>query len=665
MASFVIGGVLAIAAVVLIVNQREKRVVNLPGPYAEPTPEISTTLIDSPGGERGRMVFSQVTTNQFQPDIKFRYWWEQVPDSVTNASLVTGVLSNTRKRDYAGPEACRECHQKNFENWSSHPHRWMNAMVGEGQVKGDFSSNREIHYLGGVGKFYRQNGEFRMSTERNGKRWVYQIRRTIGSRFFQYYVGRLIEGESPDQEAQRRVDHVLPFGYWIDKKEWVPTVHVEKLEDKDQVPGDPYDNYQFSPYDRLCSECHTTLPAGDWLVRQGIIRGQKYSPRSVSFDLQGYLKDKWGADNPTDLARLMPPDQSIATLMSEFSFMKAETNAVSLGITCEACHLGCRQHVEQSRVSSTSQLPPFFFAGPHVFSSGKESAEVLGRTRENVNFVCARCHSGERTEYAGGMHTWNSTEYSDAINGHCYSPALAVEHSMEPMTCVHCHDPHLATGKKWTPSPRQDDQKCITCHQQFKVTEALTMHTRHSVESGGSRCMNCHMPKINEGMQDMVRTHRIFSPTDKAMIESNQPNACNLCHLDKPIDWTIGKLREWYGEKHDYSDAALTRHYPNRKGSVGVGWLKGPHAPTRLAAASAVTVADVRWVLPELIDLLSADPYLINRQFTQKRIEEMLGIDLRDHGYRFYMMPEERREVIEKIRPELTKMGAALSDGSR
>ena len=177
--------------------------------------------------------------------------------------------------------------------------------------------------------------------------------------------------------------------------------------------------------------------------------------------------------------------------------------------------------------------------------------------------------------------------------------------------------------------------------------------------------MNCHMPKINEGLQDMVRTHRIFNPTDKAMIESNQPNACNLCHLDKPIDWTIGKLREWYGEKHDYSDAALTRHYPNRKGSVGVGWLKGPHAPTRLAAASAVTVADVRWVLPELIDLLSADPYLINRQFTQKRIEEMLGIDLRDHGYRFYMMPEERREVIEKIRPELTKLSTALSDGSR
>ena len=43
--------------------------------------------------------------------------------------------------------------------------------------------------------------------------------------------------------------------------------------------------------------------------------------------------------------------------------------------------------------------------------------------------------------------------------------------------------------------------------------------------------MNCHMPRINEGLQEVVRTHTIFSPTNSAMIESNQMNACNQCHV--------------------------------------------------------------------------------------------------------------------------------------
>jgi len=49
--------------------------------------------------------------------------------------------------------------------------------------------------------------------------------------------------------------------------------------------------------------------------------------------------------------------------------------------------------------------------------------------------------------------------------------------------------------------------------------------------------MNCHMPKINEGINSLVRTHTIFSPTNPAMIEANRPNACNLA---TPIARSIG-----------------------------------------------------------------------------------------------------------------------------
>ena len=153
--------------------------------------------------------------------------------------------------------------------------------------------------------------------------------------------------------------------------------------------------------------------------------------------------------------------------------------------------------------------------------------------RVNVNWMCGRCHTGHRPQLAAGMATWNSTEYADAMRGSCYSK----------LTCMNCHNPHEAIGHKWPLSPLQDDQLCIKCHQQYESPEAIRKHSHHETDSAGSRCMNCHMPRMNEGLQDVVRTHMIFSPTNSEMIESNQPNACNLCHTEKSIDWTVNYLQ--------------------------------------------------------------------------------------------------------------------------
>ena len=84
--------------------------------------------------------------------------------------------------------------------------------------------------------------------------------------------------------------------------------------------------------------------------------------------------------------------------------------------------------------------------------------------------------------------------------------------------------------------------------------------------------MNCHMPRINEGIQEVVRTHMIFSPNRRDMIEANHPNACNLCHTDKTIDWTLTHLKDWYGNA--YSSEKLRGNYPHRELPAVVGWTK-------------------------------------------------------------------------------------------
>ena len=164
--------------------------------------------------------------------------------------------------------------------------------------------------------------------------------------------------------------------------------------------------------------------------------------------------------------------------------------------------------------------------------------------------------------------------------------------------------------------------------------------------------MNCHMPRINEGLQDMVRTHMILNPTNADMIESNQPNACNMCHVDKSIDWTVEYLHQWYGRT--YSEQRMAENYDQqqRSGPATIGWLSSWHPSTQMVAANVLTKHNARWALPQLLPVLDS-PYMLNRQFAAKDLEKMSGIRLADFGYRFTMFADERRQPLAKLWTQL------------
>ena len=80
--------------------------------------------------------------------------------------------------------------------------------------------------------------------------------------------------------------------------------------------------------------------------------------------------------------------------------------------------------------------------------------------------------------------------------------------------------------------------------------------------------------------------------------------------------------------------------------------MESDNEAVRLIAADALTRSKAKWALPQIIDALD-DLYLLNRQFARIGLERMLGIDLRDFDYRFYMTPSERREPIARLREVL------------
>ena len=564
-------------------------------------------------------------------------WWDPMPASVVNTSVPTGPHSNIRPDDYAGADSCRKCHKKNHASWMEHAHRSMNALATAETVVGDFSGEREIQYLGGTGRFVRTDDGWQMHLSRDGIELTYDVHQTIGSRFFQYYVGTLGSGPFHADHPYRTVDHVLPFGYWIDRGEWVPVVHISG-EFPDGERADPFNRpmqpdfgFGFVPYSLMCNLCHTTFPMGDSFIRKPQLVGEK-APYPLHFDFSNYVRDVHSELLDDQLNDADLSNEQVHLVGREMAILEAPQHAATLGISCEACHLGCAAHVER-RESKPSFLPQSDLVRLEVDGGDAQR----GRTPLNANWTCSRCHAGQRPQLAAGMSTWNSTEFSDAIRGSCYSQ----------LTCIHCHDPHEGIGPQWTKSPAEDDASCTQCHQQYESPESIAAHTHHPIGSSGARCVNCHMPRLNEGLQNVVRTHTIFSPTEPRMIESNHPNACNICHTDQPIDWTVKHLQEWYGATFD--PERIRKSYPDRDGPVARGWLTSENEAVRLIATDAVARSRDEALFLDLASVLD-DPYLLNRQFTRIALESMFDIELSEFGYRFYMTPEERRQPVERIR---------------
>ena len=56
------------------------------------------------------------------------------------------------------------------------------------------------------------------------------------------------------------------------------------------------------------------------------------------------------------------------------------------------------------------------------------------------------------------------------------------------------------------------------------------------------------MPRIVYGILDAHRSHRIEIPDAVRDAAAGRPNACTLCHLDRPNEWAGAQLARWSGE---------------------------------------------------------------------------------------------------------------------
>jgi predicted CXXCH cytochrome family protein len=320
-----------------------------------------------------------------------------------------------------------------------------------------------------------------------------------------------------------------------------------------------------------------------------------------------------------------------------------------LGISCEACHGAGRAHAERNR----NPLRRWWL---YVRGAGDDTIVHPGKLdAARSAAVCAQCHSESllRSDPGKGFHltpfpVGERHEARFLARAPMQLGKLATEHDATAqrlagafwpdgtarvagrehsamllskcftkggMSCVSCHSMHYAPKDKQVFTA--GDAMCTQCHER----EASAAHTHHALDSSGSRCASCHMPRVTYGLLEARSNHRFDAPTASGARTNDRPNACNLCHVDKSLAWTERTLASWSGATYDA--AVMTDERP-----AAVVWALSGDAAKRAVTAwhlgwpPARAVSDTTLADEALLILLD-DPYAAVRHIAQARVSEL------------------------------------------
>ena len=339
---------------------------------------------------------------------------------------------------------------------------------------------------------------------------------------------------------------------------------------------------------------------------------------------------------------------------------KVDTAAAEFGIACESCHGPADTHVRQNRNLLTRY---------RLHLTGHADTTIVQPTRLNPrrsSQVCGQCHgvwefydgAGERQANSGGLPYrpgdelsatrfvaqptvnaesptmkalladdslfirdafWSDgkvrvsgREYNGLLESPCFKNAKTDERTL---SCFSCHTLHKTSDDPRPLTQWADDQlsagkdgdvACVQCHP--SIRDNVSGHTMHKANSTGSSCYNCHMPYTTYGLLKTIRSHTVSSPSVAESVEHDRPNACNLCHLDRTLEWTNAALEQWYG-------SPLTPLRENQQRvAASVLWLLTGDAGLRAIVSQAMAwrpaqeASGTEWMAPYLAQLLD-DPY--------------------------------------------------------
>ena len=542
------------------------------------------------------------------------------------------MQSNITRADYAGSAACAPCHAREYQAWLDSPMHRMTRDLHQTQIAAPFTGTT-FEFRNDSVKMQQIGGErFMRLHDALGKESLFRVSKVIGGRYREDFVGAEVDPNAPLSKPSD-AERVLPVSYLSFNGQWrYKGYSVMVRERPDLEPG--------VVWKTACIFCHNTTPSLSLLLDDVYGPGAHGYQGSVSVELPDAKRPRYVVSDENALKAALSAELEYLGRprdTTHFDLKRAltvsidstrdgfeEKDLVELGIGCEACHGGAREHVrDPTHVRPSLALRSEFLRV--TTPAGGEPTHA-----EDVNRTCAKCHTvlfsrypytweGQNRRHDPGGSSINSGEARDFLLGVCNTQ----------LSCVHCHDPHTEDPKSTLAALEgpTGDALCETCHQDLRGDTALRAHTHHAPTSTGSRCLNCHMPKKNMGLAyELTRYHRIGSPTDRERVEGDRPLECALCHTDKTVETLVDTMEQFWGKKYDRD--ALHRLYGGdlRVNALEITLKLGK--PHERGTAVAVAGRDRRQdLLPLVVNVLD-DDYPLVRYFASHAIEQITGAPL-------------------------------------
>jgi predicted CXXCH cytochrome family protein len=541
--------------------------------------------------------------------------------------------------DYAGSKTCRSCHPGNYASWHRTFHRTMTQEATETSVLGDFAHG-SLDYLGVHARMRRDaQGRFVIDWSRHGglERWSAIVERTVGSRRYQQYLAR-------DADVYYR----LPIAWNIEEQRFM---HMNAaFLTPDPVPALPGAAVERADYDRHvtrwndnCVYCHNVAP----------------NP---------------GLDRDTG---------------------RFATQVAELGIACEACHGPAAQHIAKNR-------DPLRRLALHLGGDADPTIANPKRLRpERSAQICGHCHGQRITPDIERVHRDGDRFVPGEDLAH-YSRPLARDTSLdgEPgvfaarfwpdgtarltayeyqgllqsacaregqLTCTTCHAMHAGDPRGQLRPEQAGDAACTSCHTTFADERASAAHSRHRAGSTGTRCVDCHMPRVVYGLVGAHRSHRIDSPKAARGLRGERPDACALCHVDQSRAWIDAALTTRFSTP-DAAPPRVQQAPPEAPAEATELLLAGDPIERALAADALGRVEPTRagaLVPPRvglLFDVLAEDSYPAVRAIAWRSLRALIG------AYAPYALPKVSAFTATDTREQrlnsLARLKAALPAGA-
>jgi predicted CXXCH cytochrome family protein len=545
------------------------------------------------------------------------------------------VTSNILRGDYAGSRACEPCHADIYAAWIGSPMHRMTRVPETADVRAPFDGR----------KFHFKEDEVTLTTD-GGSRFVtvssrsfgdhaYRVTRVIGGRYREDFAGiEVAEARASARPlASPKSELVLPVTFVYSPPSFRLKGYSVMVAERPGLRAG-------GVWNQTCIFCHNTVPYFSSLL------GELYGPSAPGY--QGEVVDRLLPVERRSPLAVTRADDLVRAAGDELAFLGARerpddvpraldaalratrkgfdaSHLVEVGIGCESCHGGSREHVADVRTKPSFEIRSSFVRA--LPSTWEERHRPEARARA-VDRVCARCHQvlfsrypftwegGHRSGDPGGSSI-SSGEARDFLLGGCAS-ALA---------CTACHDPHAVDAKEKLrafDTPAKNDL-CVGCHRELEGRAAQAAHSHHDPSGAGGACLSCHMPRKNMGLgYDLTRYHRIGSPTDAARVEGDRPLECALCHVDDSVEKLVGEMERFWGKRYDRDK--LRALY---------GDLAAPPLLTTLSRGKAHEQATAMVVLGERgagaalgpIARELVNPYPLVRYYARQALEKIAGVE--------------------------------------